>query len=236
MKEESPVALVTGARKGIGRFLAQYLQEQGYEVIGCSREPSDWKAERYIHIQTDVTDENQVSSLIRKIDKRFGRLYAVINCAGAASMNHAILTPAATLDKLMATNVRGSFLVSREAAKLMRKARCGRIVNISSIAVPMRLEGQAAYVASKGAVELLSQVMSRELAGYGITVNVIGPTPIETDMLRGVPSKKIEQLIQLLSIKRIGTMKDIANVVDFFLRQESDAITGQVLYLGGVIP
>ena len=106
--------------------------------------------------------------------------------------------------------------------------------NVSSIAVPLRLHGQAAYVASKAAVERLSQVMASELAEFGITVNVVGATPIDTDMIRGVPKDKIERLVQSFPIKRLGTVADVTNVIDFFLREESDAITGQVLYLGGV--
>jgi 3-oxoacyl-[acyl-carrier protein] reductase len=124
--------------------------------------------------------------------------------------------------------------VSREAAKLMQKRKFGRVVNFSTIAVPMRLSGHAAYVASKAAVENLSQVMAREVADYGITVNVVGATPIATDMNRGVPQETMDKLIAQFPIKRMGTFEDVANVVDFFLRRESSAVTGQVVVLGGV--
>lgn len=149
-------------------------------------------------------------------------------------MNHALLTPDATVEKLLATNVRGTFNVSREAAKLMRGAKRGRIVNVSSIAVPLRLDGQAAYIAAKAAVERLSQTLAQEFGPFGITVNVVGPTPIDTDMTRGVPKEKLEKLVGRFAIRRMGTLQDVANVVDFFLRPESDAVTGQVIYLGGV--
>ena len=134
----------------------------------------------------------------------------------------------------MSANVVGTFLVSREAAKLMQKRKFGRIVNFSSLAVPMRLAGQSAYVASKASVESLSQVMARELADYGITVNVVGPSPIDTDMIRGLTKDKVEHLIDAMAVRRMGTFADVANVVDFFLRPESDAVTGQVIYLGGI--
>lgn len=168
------------------------------------------------------------------IGSRYGSLYAVVNNAGAASMNHALLTPDSTVEKLLATNVRGTFTVSREAAKLMRTARLGRIINVSSIAVPLRLDGQAAYIAAKAAVERLSQTLAQEFGPFGITVNVVGATPIDTDMTRGVPKEKLEALVNRFAIKRMGTLADVSNLVDFFLKPESDAITGQVIYLGGV--
>ncbi len=229
-----PVALVTGASRGIGRDLAGRLVSKGYQVVGCSRSESDLELDGYHHKQVDVRDEEAVKTLVSWIGSEFGSLYAVINNAGAASMNHAFLTPDSTVEKLLSTNVRGTFTVSREAAKLMRTAKQGRIVNISTIAVPLRLDGQAAYVAAKAAVERMSQVLAQEFGPFGITVNVVGPTPIDTDMTRGVPKKKMEALINRFAIRRMGTFEDVANVVDFFLRPESEAVTGQILYLGGV--
>ncbi len=232
--EANPVALVTGARKGIGRALVEHLLGRGYAVVGCSRREADWEAEGFLHLQADVSDEPQVKSLFREIKWRYGRLDAAINNAAVSSMNHLLLTPAASVEKMMSSNVVGTFLVSREAAKLMRKRKYGRIVNFSSLAVPMRLAGQSAYVASKASVESLSQVMARELAVYGITVNVIGPSPIDTDMIRGLTKDKIEHLIDAMAVRRMGTFADVANVMDFFLRPESEAVTGQVIYLGGI--
>jgi 3-oxoacyl-[acyl-carrier protein] reductase len=234
MSDDQPVALVTGSRKGIGRFLAEHLLTRGYRVVGCSRGPADWAREGYLHILADVGDESQVKSLLRQLAQVHGRLDAVVNNAGNASMNHMLLTPADTVARLVQTNLIGTFIVSREASKLMQKRHFGRIVNFSSVAVPMHLAGQAAYVAAKGAVEALSGVMARELADFGITVNVVGPPPIATDMLRGVPQEKIDRLVESMPVRRPGTFTDVANVIDFFLRRESDAVTGQVIYLGGV--
>ena len=233
-RDEAPVMLVTGARKGIGRALSEHLVGRGCTVVGCSRKAPDWHIEGFTHLEADVTDERQVKSVLRHIGQKHGRLYGLVNNAGAASMNHALLTPLGTLNNLLATNVLGTFLVSREAVKLMRKAGVGRIVNISSVAVPLRLEGQSAYVASKAAMESLSQVMAREVADYNITVNVVGATPIDTDMIRGVPEDTMKRLVNSFPVKRMGTFEDVNNLVDFFLRPESSAITGQVVLLGGV--
>jgi 3-oxoacyl-[acyl-carrier protein] reductase len=95
------------------------------------------------------------------------------------------------------------------------------------------LEGEAIYAASKSAVVTLTQILARELADFGITCNVVAPTPIETDLIRNVPKEKIDRIVQQLAIKRLGRFEDVANVIDFFVRPESDYITGQVIYLGG---
>jgi 3-oxoacyl-[acyl-carrier protein] reductase len=232
--ESASVALVTGARTGIGEFLAKRLLSGGYRVIGCSRSPIPWEAEGFQAKRADVSDESAVTSMVREIRREFGRLDVLVNNAGVASMNHVLLTPGRTVEHVLSTNVLGTFLVSREAAKLMRRHRFGRIVNFSTVAVPMRLEGEAAYVASKGAVEKLSQVMAGELAGFGITVNVVGPPPIQTDLIAKVPSEKIERLVDAMPLKRMGTMEDVANVVGFFIKPESSGITGQVVYIGGL--
>jgi 3-oxoacyl-[acyl-carrier protein] reductase len=228
------VVLITGSRKGIGRFLVRHFVKKGAFVEGCSREQPDWRLENYTHHTVDVAEERQVKAMISSIQQRHERLDIVINNAGIAAMNHSLLTPAATVDRLMATNFRGTFLVCRESAKLMKRRRYGRIVNISTIAVPMQLEGETIYAASKNAVTTLTQILARELAEFGITCNVVGPAPIKTDLIRSVPPEKIEKLVNSLAIKRLGRFEDVANVIDFFVKPESDYITGQVIYLGGV--
>lgn len=227
------VVLVTGTRKGIGRFLVEHFVKKGALVEGCSREQSGWKLDNYTHHLADVADERQIKAVLSSIQKRHGRLDIVINNAGTASMNHSLLTPATTVDRIMATNFRGTFLVCRESAKLMKRRGYGRIVNISSIAVPMRLEGEAIYAASKNALTTFTQILAGELAEFGITCNVVGPTPIETDLIRGVPREKLNQIVNRLAIKRLGRFEDVANVIDFFVKPESDYVTGQVIYLGG---
>ncbi|NJN18052.1 MAG: SDR family oxidoreductase [Oscillochloris sp.] len=230
---DQPVLLVTGARKGIGRFLAEYYLARGWLVEGCSREPSDLANPGYAHHCLDVSDENAVRTMVREIGRRHKRLDALINNAGVAAMNHALLTPASVVERTLAVNVLGSFLVTREAARLMQRRRFGRIVNMGTVAVPLQLEGEAAYAASKAAVVSLTQVLARELAPFGITVNLVGPSPIETDLIRGVPADKIAAIIERLAVKRLGRPEDVANVIDFFISPASDYVTGQVIYLGG---
>jgi 3-oxoacyl-[acyl-carrier protein] reductase len=116
----------------------------------------------------------------------------------------------------------------------MLRQKTGRIVFFTTVARPLRLEGELAYAASKAAVESLTQIMSRELAPSGITVNAVGPTPVKTDLIRGVSDAAIERLINRQAIRRLGECSDVINVVNFFLMPESEFVTGQVIYLGGV--
>ena len=182
------LVLVTGSRKGIGRFLVEHFTKRGAIVEGCSRSPIDWTLPNYTHHIADVTNERQIKAMFSSIKKRHGRLDIVINNAGIASMNHVLLMPQATATKILQTNLIGTFLVCRESAKLMMKQKYGRIVNFSTIAVPMCLEGEALYAASKSAVVTFTKILARELASYGITCNILGPTPSETDFIRGIPS------------------------------------------------
>jgi 3-oxoacyl-[acyl-carrier protein] reductase len=232
--KDRPALLITGTRKGIGRALAHHYLDQGFRVAGCSRQPSDLESEHYAHYCLDVRDEAAVRQMLADVRARWGGLRALVNNAGVAALNHALLTPLASAQHVLETNVLGTFLLCREAAKLLRSAPHARIVNFSTVAVPLRLAGEAVYAASKAAVEVLTRVLARELAPLNITCNAVGPTPVDTDLLRGVPRDKVERLLAAQAIPRLGQPRDVANVIDFFLREESDFVTGQVIYLGGV--
>ena len=227
-------ALVTDTRKGIGRSIAKHLLAVGWHVAGCSRRSNDLQAENYRHYELDISDEKAVVAMIRQIKRDLGPIDALINNAGTASMNHLLLTPASSYRSIFDTNVLGSFLVMRECAKQMSRLKKGRIINFSTVAAAMDLEGEALYAASKSAIESLTRISARELAPYGITVNAIGPTPVETDLIKLVPLESMDALISKQAIKRLGTFEDINNCIDFFLKEESNFISGQVLYLGGV--
>jgi 3-oxoacyl-[acyl-carrier protein] reductase len=188
----------------------------------------------YTHIEADVTEETQVRAVVSAVRRATGRIDNLINNAGIASMNHSMLTPYSTVNSVLQTNLVGTFLFCREAAKVMQAARYGRIVNFSSVAVPLRLEGEAAYAASKAAVGTLTEVLAREYGPLGITVNAVGPTPVETDLIRSVPKDKIDAIVAQQAVQRLRTFEDVANVIDFFLSPESGFVTGQTIYLGGV--
>lgn len=234
IKTDKQVILITGSRKGIGYNLSKYFLSKNYIVIGCSRSDSDLKHDNYYHYCLDVSNEKLVNNLFGKIRKEHGRLDILINNAGMASLNHTLLTPKSSVEKLFDTNFLGTFLFCRQAVKIMKKNNFGRIINFSTVAVPLNLEGEAIYASSKSAVEQFSKVFSKEVASMGITVNSIGPSPIETDLIKAVPKNKIDELVSQQAIKRLANFEDIINVVDFYIKPSSNFITGQVLYLGGV--
>jgi len=231
---ETRVMLITGTSRGLGRYLAEYYVSKGFTVLGCSRGLCDFTNDRYFHTCLDVADEGGVRELFTRIRTTQRRLDVLINNAGTASMNHVLLTPVETADKVMRTNVLANFLFTREAAKIMQTGGHGRIVNLTTVAVPWKLEGEALYAASKAAVVSLTEILARELAAFNITVNAVGPSVIRTDLTRSVPEEKLQRLFARQAIKREGTAPDVANVIDFFIRPESDFITGQTIYLGGL--
>ena len=228
------VIIITGTRKGIGYFLAEKYLNEGDIVYGCSRRECEINHENYHHTRLDVSDEPAVIAFVRNVYKEQKRIDILINNAGIASMNHILLTPKTTAERVFNTNFMGTFLMSRECAKFMIRQKNGRIVNYSTVAVALNLQGELVYSSSKAAIEQLTRVLAGEIGESGVTVNTIGPTPIDTDLIKNVPENKIEELKSRQCIMRLGIFEDVKNVVDFFIRPESEFITGQIIYLGGV--
>jgi len=228
------VYIITGSSKGIGKELVLYYLSQGNIVSGCSRSDSTIEHENYRHHSLDVSNETDVVKMVRATKREFKRVDVLINNAGIASMNHFLTTSFSSVQNIFSTNFFGTFLFSREVAKIMMRQKHGRIVNFTTVAAALKLEGEAIYGASKAAVENLTQTTAKELASFNITVNAIGPTPVETDLIKSVPKDKIKALLDKQAIKRFGTFEDIKNVIDFYLADESTFVTGQVIYLGGV--
>jgi len=228
------IMLITGSKQGIGRYLTEYYLDKGFTLIGCDLFETDLKHQNYEHYCLDVADEKAVKTMVTKVSKRYKRIDYLINNAGIASMNHAFLIPLSTVEKVFKTNVFGTFLFCRDVGKIMARNKFGRIVNFATVATPMKLEGESVYAASKASVESFTKILSREFAQFNITVNAIGPTPVLTDLIKNVPKEKIDALLNMQTIKRFGEFEDISNLIEFFLLDESDFITGQVIFLGGV--
>lgn len=226
----SRVFIITGSSKGIGKALCEFYLNQGDTVVGCSRGKSTITHENYTHYSLHVADENAVSTMVKEVKQQHTRIDVLINNAGTASMNHLMLTPTKTYDTVMDTNLKGTFLFSRECAKAMMKTG-GKIINLSSIAVPLALEGEAIYAASKAAIETLTQVMAKEVAPLNITVNAIGPGPIDTDLLKGVSQEKREVLLNQLPSKTLGTVEEVIEKAELFLNSDK---TGEIAYLAGL--
>ncbi len=231
---DSPVMLITGTSRGIGRALAEYYLVRGWTVYGCSRKKADLRDPHYRHFELSVSDENKVKGMFAALRKREGRLDVLVNNAGIASMNHSMLTSMATAEAILNTNVLGPFLFSREAVKIMKKKRFGRIVNFATFAVPFKLEGEAIYAASKAAVLSLTEILAREYADFGVTVNAVAPPAVQTDLVAGIADDKMQELLQRQAIHRFGRPEEVARVIDFFISPDNDMVTGQTVYLGGV--
>lgn len=228
------IIVITGTHKGIGYNIARYYIEKGHTVIGCSRHESQIEHERYQHFVVDVRDEKQINDFAKQVRKSYGRIDALINNAGIAAMNHFMMTPIDTARRLMEVNYLGSLTCIRAFVSMLKKAEHPRVVNFSTVAVPFYLEGEMAYSSSKAAVESMTKVLAKELAGFHITLNAVGPTPVQTDLIAKVPEEKLNKILDLQAIHRFSEFDDIINVIDFYLKPESDFITGQVIYLGGV--
>lgn len=226
--------LITGATRGIGRYLAQHYLACGDTVIGCGRGDATFAHDGYTHVSLDVNDEVAVADLFSMIRTQFGRLDVLINNAGVASMNAVALTPVDVARRVMETNFLGTFLFTHGGLRLLRRSQHPRIVNLTSIAVPLSLEGEAVYAASKSAVETFTRIVARELGPWGITCNAVGPSPVRTDLTARVPEEKMTRLLERQAVPRWADAADVANVVDFFLQPASALVTGQVMYLGGV--
>lgn len=226
--------IISGTTKGIGKGLAQYYLSLGYQVAGLARGESQIQNEHYIHCVCDIAIEEEVINSVKEIKNTLGTIDVLMNNAALANMNSLITSPLSVLEQTYRVNVGGTFLLMREAAKQMIRQQSGRIINFTSISKPLSLETQSSYSASKAAVESLTKIAAKELAAFNITVNAIGPTPIDTDLIKGIPDTWMQNVLNMQAIKRKGTLEDIYNLSDFFISEKSSFVTGQVIYLGGV--
>jgi 3-oxoacyl-[acyl-carrier protein] reductase len=237
MSTQSPPGtfLISGTSRGIGKHLAEHYASKGQRVYGCSRSPIDWQLEGYIHFALNVSDESAVKAMFAEIRKDGGRLDVLINNAAInPSIAPAMLTPAATMMKALEVNFLGTFLLSREAAKMMAQNKFGRIINMSSMAAYHHVAGEAAYTASKAAVVAFSRVFAKEVYGHGITCNVLAPAAIPTELSAAVNATALQGVLERNAIPTMGDVTDVSNAADWLIRPESHAVTGQVIYLGGV--
>ena len=229
------VILITGTSKGIGKYLADYYSKKGSFVIGCSRGSIDFELANYKHFQLDITNENSVKKMFLEIRKEFGKLDTLINNAGVNyALSPALLVPYESALKTLEINILGTFLMSREAVKLMMKNSFGRIINFGSMAVKHEIKGEAIYTASKAAIVSMTKVFSKEVFDLGITCNVISPSAINTDLLEDIDGKALDEILSRNAINDFGEFEDISNVTDWLMRGNSHKITGQNIYLGGV--
>ena len=239
----APVAIVTGAASGIGLATVQRLLADGWAVAVADRDAKALDAARttlgtsaLVHYATlDVTDEAAVTACVRDVAARLGPLKGVVNSAGIAADKHVFDTTAEDFRRILAVNVIGTFLVGREAARLMAETGGGAIVNIASISGLRGSKGRAAYGASKGAVVNLTQVMATDLARFGIRVNAVAPGPVETPMVAALHGAEVRAAYnRYIPMKRYCSPAEIASAIRFLLDARDAAyITGEILAVDG---
>ena len=232
---DQPVMIITGTRKGIGKYLAEYYTQNGFIVIGCSRDNIDFELNNYQHYCLDISDELLVKKMFKEIRKKYGRLDVLINNAGVNyALSPILLVPFESALQTVKINLLGPFLFIREAVRIMKKNSFGRIINFGSMAIKHEVKGEAIYTASKAAVVSFTRVLAKEVYNYGITCNVISPSAVDTDLMKNVNSDALKEVLSRNAITDVGNLEDINNIIDFLIKPESYAITGQTVFLGGV--
>jgi 3-oxoacyl-[acyl-carrier protein] reductase len=236
------VAVVTGASRGIGRAIALKLAGEGAAVVvtattveGAQRTADEIAAAggKALAVKVDVSVAAEVESLFKDAVAAFGRLDILVNNAGITKDGLLLRMKEADWDAVMDVNLKGAFNCTREAAKLMSKARYGRIVNVSSVVGEMGNPGQANYCASKAGMIGLTKSVAKELARRNVTVNAVTPGFIETDMTHELSEKAKEALQEQIPMGRLGASDDIAAAVLFLVSGGAAYITGHVLSVNG---
>ena len=235
------VIIVTGASRGIGRGIAEVLAARGAHVVATAR--ADHAAATVAGIREaggsaepatlEVTDAAAVVALVEDVMTRHGRIDVLVNNAGIARDQLMLRMKREEWDDVIATNLTSAFSCVHAVLKPMIKRRTGRIISISSVVGQMGNPGQANYAASKAGLIGFSKALAREVASRNITVNVVAPGLVETDMTKAVAEKAQAEWTSLIPLQRLGTTRDIAAAVCFLASDEAAYITGQVLAVNG---
>jgi 3-oxoacyl-[acyl-carrier protein] reductase len=235
------VAIVTGASRGIGQAIAATLAARGAHVVAAAR--GDHAAGTVAAIQAaggraeavalDVTDAGSVEQMVSDTLERHGRVDILVNNAGIARDQLMLRMKRDDWDQVLATNLTAAFTCTQAVLKPMLKQRSGRIINISSVVGQMGNAGQANYAASKAGLIGFSKALARELASRSVTINVVAPGLIETDMTRAITDKAQGEWASQIPLGRLGTTADVAAAVCFLASDEASYITGHVLAVNG---
>lgn len=231
----SGVILITGTGRGLGKALAESFLRDGFTVFGCSRGPSTIFEDRYTHSEMDVADETAVASLFREISSRKLALDLVVNNAGATQNSLAIMTKSENAESIIRTNLLGNFLISRDALRIMMRQRRGRIVNFSSINVPLGSVGSCLYNACKAGIDSLARTLANECPGNDITINTLGLSLVAgTGMVDGLSQKALDDKQKRLVKPALLGVDEIRHAIDFLRSPLARNISGQTIYFGGL--
>ncbi|MBI4136271.1 MAG: SDR family oxidoreductase [Candidatus Vogelbacteria bacterium] len=244
---KNKVALVTGARRGMGRSYALALAQQGAKVAITDIDASEClpvveeiksAGGEAACFQMDVSNGVEVEKIFDEVIRQFGRLDILVNNAGIYFSKPALELTEEDWDKMIGINLKGQFLCAKRAAKEMAKNKWGRIINISSVAsgqVGVGIAGGAHYTASKGGIIGMSETLAVEWAPLGINVNVIAPGAIDTPMVQAaqLPKEAMDAMLQRVPLKRIGRPEEVSAMVVFLASEEASYVTGATFYVDG---
>lgn len=235
-------AIITGAGRGIGKAIGEAFAGLGVNVVivdvnlDMAREAAadlEKLGIRSIGLKADVSRSAEVSSLFEAAQKEFGKVEILVNNAGITRDGLVIRMKEEDWDSVMNINLKGTFLCSREAVKIMSKQRYGRIINIASVVAFMGNPGQANYSASKAGIVGLTKTLAKEYAGRALTVNAVAPGFITTAMTDVLAENVKQDMMRSIPMGRFGTVHDVANAVLFFSSPDSGYVTGQVIHVNG---
>lgn len=237
------VALVTGSGQGIGKEIALKLAAGGATLVINYVGPADGANEvvetikanggEAVAYECNVADLAAVEKMVADILEKYGRIDILVNNAGITKDNLILKMSEAEFDAVINVNLKGTFNATKAVTKTMMKQRYGRIINIASIVGVIGNAGQANYCASKAGIIGMTKAVARELASRNITANAVAPGFIDTDMTRVLPDNVKEALLAEIPMKKLGSVADIANAVEFLAKEESGYITGQVINVNG---
>jgi 3-oxoacyl-[acyl-carrier protein] reductase len=223
--------LVSGGNRGIGLACTEAFLADGHRVASLSR--SGGEVDGALSVACDVTDPAAVDAALVQVEEALGAVEVLVANAGMTKDGLLVRMSDGDFESVVQTNLTGTFRLSRAVAKKMMRARFGRIVLMSSVGAYVGAAGQANYAASKAGLIGLARSMARELATRGITVNVVAPGPIETDMFAAVDDKRRDELAATVPMQRLGSPADVAAAVRFLASDQAGYITGAVLPVDG---
>ena len=227
--------MVTGSSRGLGRAITEHFLSTGIQVVGCSRQPSDLSHPNYMHFCLDVSKEIDVKNMFKEAASWGAPIGLLINNAGISQNSLGVFTSGQVAEGILETNLLGNFFVTREALKIMQRKNFGRVINFSSINIPLQSVGSSLYNASKAGIDAMSKVLVRECVKADITINTLGLSLVENSgMLDGLTPKAITEKQQALAKPGTLTSLEIIHAIEFLFSPLAKNITGQTIYFGGV--